>query len=130
MNELVEAKEWKKTQAWLEKHAASIPKKAAIGAGGNINKLHKISLQPVTEPLSYEYVKGQRQFIQSLDVDRRITEIGLNFDRADVITFGLDIYLKAMKWSGCPRIYVPKIGVSDGLIRDLYHREYRSKVEQ
>ncbi len=67
-------------------------------------------------------MKGQRKFIQSLDVDRRITEIGLNFDRADVITFGLDIYLKAMKWSGCSRIYVPKIGVSDGLIRDLYHR--------
>lgn len=130
MNELVEAKEWKKMQAWLEKHAASIPKKAAIGAGGNINKLHKISLRPVTEPLSYEYVKGQRKFIQSLDVDRRITEIGLNFDRADVITFGLDIYLKAMKWSGCSRIYVPKIGVSDGLIRDLYHREYRAEVEQ
>jgi len=81
MNELVEAREWKKMQAWLEKHAASIPKKAAIGAGGNINKLHKISLQPVTEPLSYEYVKGQRKFIQSLDVERRITEIGLNFDR-------------------------------------------------
>ena len=130
MNELVEGREWKKMQAWLEKHAASIPKKAAIGAGGNINKLHKISLQPVTKPLSYEYVKGQRKFIQSLDVERRITEIGLNFDRADVITFGLDIYLKAMKWSGCPRIYVPKIGVSDGLIRDLYHREYRSEVEQ
>ena len=130
MNELVEGREWNKMQAWLEKHAASIPKKAAIGAGGNINKLHKISLQPVTEPLSYEYLKGQLKFIQSLDVDRRITEIGLNFDRADVITFGLDIYLKVMKWSGCPRIYVPKIGVSDGLIRDLYHREYRSEVEQ
>ena len=75
MNELVEAKEWRKMQAWLEKHAASISKKAAIGAGGNINNLHKISLRPVTEPLSYEYVKGQRKFIQSLDVDRRITEI-------------------------------------------------------
>ena len=130
MNEMVDHAEWNEMQSWLENHAGSITKNAAIGAGGNINKLHKLSLRPVTEPLSYEYVQKQYVVIQSLDVERRITEIGLNFDRADVITFALEIYLKAMKWSGCPEIYVPKIGVSDGLIRDLYHREYRSKVEQ
>ena len=130
MNELVDAEEWNKMQTWLEKYATSISEKAAIGAGGNINELHKISLQPVVEALSYDYIERQRMFIQSLDVERRITEIGLNFDRADVITYGLDIYLKGMKWSGCSRIYVPKMGVSDGLIRDMYQREYRSEIEQ
>lgn len=130
MNDLVESSEWERMQRWLEKHAAPIKKKAAIGAGGNINKLHKLSRKEVTEPLSYKYVDAQRRFIESLDVDSRITEMGLNFDRADVITFGLEIYLKAMLWSGCERIYVPKIGVSDGLIRDLYHKEFREKVEQ
>ncbi|MEL0109016.1 MAG: exopolyphosphatase [Cryomorphaceae bacterium] len=130
MNELVEQGEWTKMQRWLEKHAAPLKDKAAIGAGGNINKLHKLSLKPVTEALSFEYVNGQRTFIEGLDVERRITEMGLNFDRADVITFGLEIYLKAMQWSGCGRIYVPKIGVSDGLIRDLYHKEFRAQIEQ
>lgn len=130
MNELVDQREWDKMQSWLEKHAAPIKRKAAIGAGGNINKLHKLSQKPVTEALSYNYLDGQRKFIEGLDVESRITEMGLNFDRADVITFGLDIYLKAMKWSGCERVYVPKIGVSDGLIRDLYHKEFREKIEQ
>ena len=130
MNELVDVKEWNKIQAWLEKYATSIPQKAAIGAGGNINKLHKMSLKSVKEALSYDYVERQRMFIQSLDIDRRVTEIGLNFDRADVITHGLDIYLKVMKWAGCRDIYVPKMGVSDGLIRDMYQREFRSEIEQ
>jgi exopolyphosphatase/guanosine-5'-triphosphate,3'-diphosphate pyrophosphatase len=130
MNELVDQREWDKMQSWLEKYAAPIEQKAAIGAGGNINKIHKLSQKPVTEALSYNYLDGQRKFIEGLDVESRITEMGLNFDRADVITFGLDIYLKAMKWSGCERIYVPKIGVSDGLIRDLYHKEFREKIEQ
>ena len=57
MNELVEQGEWTKMQRWLEKHAAPLKDKAAIGAGGNINKLHKLSLKPVTEALSYEYVE-------------------------------------------------------------------------
>ena len=36
---------------------------------------------------------------------------------------------RAMEWSGCAKIYVPKIGVSDGLIRDLYHTEFKSQIE-
>tara|TARA_B100000900_G_C20591222_1_gene721680 strand:+ start:222 stop:1127 length:906 start_codon:yes stop_codon:yes gene_type:complete len=130
MNKLVEQGEWKNMRRWLEKHASPVQNKAAIGAGGNINKLHKLSTKPVTHALSYEYVQRQYAFIEGLDVELRITEMGLNFDRADVITFGLEIYLKAMKWSGCERIYVPKIGVSDGLIRDLYHKKFRAQIEQ
>jgi len=45
----------------------------------------------------------------------------LNTDRADVIVPALRIYLNAMKWSGARQIYVPKIGLSDGIVKAIYY---------
>jgi len=67
--------------------------------------------------------------INDMDVEERITKLGLNFDRADIIVHALPIYMRAMEWAGVSRMYVPKIGVSDGLIRDLYHQNYKASVE-
>jgi exopolyphosphatase/guanosine-5'-triphosphate,3'-diphosphate pyrophosphatase len=47
--------------------------------------------------------------------------LNLNQDRADVIIPATRIYLSAMKWSGAKDIYVPKIGLSDGIIKSIYH---------
>lgn len=129
MNDLVEPHQWEQMQHWIEKNTSGLKNKAAIGAGGNINKLHKLSLKPVTEPLTDTFIADNRKSISQMNVEDRVTELGLNFDRADIITYGLEIYLKAMQWSGCQSIYVPKIGVSDGLIRDLYHKEFRETAE-
>ena len=129
MNDLVEQHQWDQMQLWIETNTSALKNKAAIGAGGNINKLHKLSLKPVTEPLMDVFIEDYRQSISKMSVEDRITEMGLNFDRADIITYGLEIYLKAMQWSNCRSIYVPKIGVSDGLIRDLYHKEFRATTE-
>jgi exopolyphosphatase/guanosine-5'-triphosphate,3'-diphosphate pyrophosphatase len=129
MNDLVEPHHWEQMQLWIETNTSGLKNKAAIGAGGNINKLHKLSLKPVTEPLTDAFIADNRKRIVQMNVEDIITELGLNFDRADIITYGLEIYLKAMQWSGCHSIYVPKIGVSDGLIRDLYHREFRATTE-
>ena len=52
--------------------------------------------------------------------NQRITELDLNPDRADVIVPATKIYLSAMKWSDASKIYVPKIGLSDGIIKSLY----------
>ena len=129
MNDLVEPHQWEQMQHWIEVNTSGLKNKAAIGAGGNINKLHKLSLKPVTEPLTDTFIADNRKSILQMNVEDRVTELGLNFDRADIITYGLEIYLKAMQWSGCQSIYVPKIGVSDGLIRDLYHKEFREIAE-
>ena len=129
MNDLVEKDEWTRMQHWLQENAVPVSDKAAIGAGGNINKLHKLSMKSLQTPLDYTFVSEQQEELRALSAEERVTELGLNFDRADIIVHALPIYQKAMLWSGCNYIYVPKIGVSDGLVRDMYHRDYKAQVE-
>ena len=129
MNGLDTEEEWLRMKKWTERHMRNFHNKAAIGAGGNINKLHKISLRSLNKPLRLSYIEDQFEMISALDVEERVTQLGLNFDRADIIVHALPIYMKVMQWAGVGKIYVPKIGVSDGLIRDLYHKEYKGKVE-
>jgi len=129
MNGLDTEEEWLRMKKWTERHMRNFHNKAAIGAGGNINKLHKISLRSLNKPLRLSYIEDQFEMISALDVEERVTQLGLNFDRADIIVHALPIYMKVMQWAGVGKIYVPKIGVSDGLIRDLYHKEYKEKVE-
>ena len=129
MNGLDTEEEWLRMKKWTERHMRNFHNKAAIGAGGNINKLHKISLRSLNKPLRLSYIEDQFEMISALDVEERVTQLGLNFDLADIIVHALPIYMKVMQWAGVGKIYVPKIGVSDGLIRDLYHKEYKEKVE-
>ena len=75
------------------------------------------------QPLSYLYLNSQYQYLNSLTYEQRIAELGLNTDRADVIIPATKIYLNAMKWSGASSIYVPKIGLSDGIIKAMYNEE-------
>jgi exopolyphosphatase/guanosine-5'-triphosphate,3'-diphosphate pyrophosphatase len=72
------------------------------------------------KPLSYVYMTAQYSFLDSLTYNQRIAELGLNPDRADVIIPATRIYLNAMKWSGARQIYVPKIGLSDGIVKAMY----------
>ena len=130
MNGLDSPEEWLELKKWLYKHARNIKGKAAIGSGGNINKMQKLSMRPVSKPLTHAYLEDQLEILQGYTTEERVTELGLNFDRADVIVHALPIYMKVMEWSGTHKIYVPKIGVSDGLIRDLYHKQYKKKVEK
>jgi len=130
MNGLDQPEEWLRMKSWLEKQTKHLKDKAAIGAGGNINKIHKLSLRPLSKSLRLSYINEQWNLINSMDVEERVTKLGLNFDRADIIVHALPIYMRAMEWAGVNRMYVPKIGVSDGLIRDMYHKEYKEDVER
>jgi exopolyphosphatase/guanosine-5'-triphosphate,3'-diphosphate pyrophosphatase len=66
-------------------------------------------------------MKAQYHFLKAMTYEDRISELGLNPDRADVIIPATKIYLSAMKWSGAKRIYVPKIGLADGIVKSMYY---------
>jgi len=111
---------WKEIKHWIETNTKGMKKIVLIGSGGNINKIFKMSGQSETKPLSYIYMNAHYQFLKKMSYEERISELGLNPDRADVIIPATKIYLSAMKWSGAKKIYVPKIGLSDGIIKSLY----------
>jgi exopolyphosphatase/guanosine-5'-triphosphate,3'-diphosphate pyrophosphatase len=109
-----------KLEEWITDISKDFKGISLIGSGGNINKIFKMSGQPLGRPLSYVYMKANYEFLKKMSYEDRITELGLNPDRADVILPASKIYLRAMKWSRADKIYVPKIGLSDGIIKGLH----------
>jgi exopolyphosphatase/guanosine-5'-triphosphate,3'-diphosphate pyrophosphatase len=92
----------------------------AIGSGGNINKIFSISKRKDGKPLSLELLKDYYKEISSFSVEERIRLYKFREDRADVIVPALLIYINVMRWANIQEIYVPKIGLADGLIQHLY----------
>jgi exopolyphosphatase/guanosine-5'-triphosphate,3'-diphosphate pyrophosphatase len=120
LNNMVNEVVWLEIEKWIIANTSNFDEITLIGSGGNINKLFKLSEKKQDKPLSYIYLHSQFEYLNSLTYEQRIAELGLNTDRADVIIPALSIYLKAMKWSGARNIYVPKIGLSDGIIKAMY----------
>jgi exopolyphosphatase/guanosine-5'-triphosphate,3'-diphosphate pyrophosphatase len=121
LNEMVVDAVWDEIEKWIKTNTADFEEITLIGSGGNINKLFKMSGKAQEKPLSFIYVNSQYAFLNSLTYEQRISELGLNPDRADVIIPAVRIYLNAMKWSGARQIYVPKIGLSDGIVKAMYY---------
>ena len=111
-------------EKWIKKNTKDLKRLSLIGSGGNINKLFKMSGRTEGKPISFIYLNAQYQFLKQMSFQERISELSLNSDRADVIIPATKIYLSAMKWSGARKIFVPKIGLSDGIIKGLYYNKF------
>jgi exopolyphosphatase / guanosine-5'-triphosphate,3'-diphosphate pyrophosphatase len=120
LNNMVNEIVWQEIEKWIKTTCSGYENISLIGSGGNINKIFKLSGKPQDKPLSILYLNSQYQYLNSLTYDQRIAELGLNTDRADVIIHATKIYLNAMKWSGARHIYVPKIGLADGIVKAMY----------
>ena len=127
LNDMVTEATWKDLELWIKEHVKDYDKVDIIGSGGNINKIFKMSGKPIGKPLTYFYLTTLFNRLQQYSYEERITELDLNQDRADVIIPATRIYLSAMKWSRAKDIYVPKIGLADGIIKSLYYEKVSSK---
>ncbi len=92
----------------------------AIGSGGNINKVFSLSKRKEGRPLQLELLKEYLDELEPITIKQRIAKYEFRDDRADVIVPALQIYVNAMRWAGAQEIYVPKIGLADGLIQHLW----------
>jgi len=119
---LVSKTQWKQMKLWLKNSTAGHSSLAAIGSGGNINKVFRLANCKNGKPLSENKMMKVRRFLKHFTVEQRIRELALRPDRADVIIPALDIYLRVMKWSGIRKIFVPQVGLADGIVRILYDR--------
>jgi exopolyphosphatase/guanosine-5'-triphosphate,3'-diphosphate pyrophosphatase len=101
----------------------------AIGSGGNINKVFSISKRKEGKPLQLDLLKDYYRELSSFSLAERIRIYKMREDRADVIVPALLIYVNVMKWSNIEEIYVPKIGLADGLIQHLYAEVKSDKLK-
>ncbi len=92
----------------------------AIGTGGNINKVFSMSKRKDGKPLTQELIKDYYKELGNVTLAERIKNYNLREDRADVIVPALQIYINVMRWANAEEIYVPKIGLADGLIKHLW----------
>ena len=122
INNMVDERVWEQIKIWLQKHTKEFDKITLLGSGGNINKLIKLAKVKEGKPLSLISLNMIYKELKSLSYEERMINFELNPDRADVILPAARIYLKALEWSGGQNIYVPKVGLSDGMIKYLYNK--------
>jgi exopolyphosphatase/guanosine-5'-triphosphate,3'-diphosphate pyrophosphatase len=123
LNSKVEQVTFDEAEAWVRRHTLLHERISLLGTGGNINKLHKIANINDNDPLSYSTLKALYNQLDALTYEERIVKLGLNPDRSDVILPAAKLFIKVLNWSGAKDIYVPKSGLSDGMIRELYKRK-------
>ena len=126
INDMVSATIWDEIKEWVTYNTKAYSKVHVIGSGGNINSIHSFSEKKVGQPLSYLFMSNFYEKIKKYSYNERVFELKMNPDRADVIIPATRIYLSAMKWAKAKNMYVPKIGLADGIVKQLYN-ERKSK---
>ncbi|MGB0367099.1 MAG: exopolyphosphatase [Flavobacteriaceae bacterium] len=121
INNIVSESVWEEIKQWIKNNTKNYSKLALLGSGGNINKLFKIAKVKEGRPLSMIKLNQLYNELNQLDYNERIVQWELNPDRSDVIIPATQIYLKALHWSGASEIFVPKIGLTDGIIKVLFN---------
>ena len=116
----VSEKEWDDMKDFIRKNTTGYHHVTAIGSGGNINKVFSLSKRKEGKPLSLQLLRDYYKEFSSLSLAQRISMYRLREDRADVLVPALLIYVNVMRWADAEEIYVPKIGLADGLIQHLW----------
>ena len=117
---LVPESAWEDMKRWVKAVAPAFGPLVGIGSGGNINKLSKMLRLKDGRPVKYKKLAELRDYLDTFSVEERVKILALRPDRADVIVPAADIFLSVLRWAGIKRLFVPEIGIADGLIRMLY----------
>ncbi len=117
----VSEEQWEHMKWYIKTHTRDYKPLEAIGTGGNINKIFSISKRKEGKPLSLELLKDYHKELSNTSVEERKHLYQFRDDRADVIVPALQIYTSIMRWAEADEIYVPKVGLADGLIKMLYN---------
>lgn len=129
LHDMVKSSLWKEAEEWVKLVCEPYNRVELIGSGGNINNIFKNSGKAYGKPLSYFYMTSYYEKLQSYTYEERMYYLALNQDRADVIIPACRIYLRAMKWSEAKNIHVPKIGLTDGIIKSIYNSKTQIQDE-
>jgi len=113
---------WQDMRDFVRDNTKMFKSVSGIGTGGNINKLYKMSEEKNGAPLSFLKLRSLYNYLNSFSLKDRINVLGINQDRADVIIPACEIFLSVMKWANIKNIYVPSVGLVDGIIQLLIEK--------
>lgn len=121
LRDKVTEEQWDRMKWYIKTYTRGYQPVEAIGTGGNINKIFSISKRKEGKPLSLDLLKDYYKELSSATMEERKHLYQFRDDRADVIVPALQIYTSIMRWAEADEIYVPKVGLADGLIKVLYN---------
>jgi len=130
LKDQVSEETWDEMKSFIKSKTKGFKTVVAIGSGGNINKVFSMSKRKDGKPLLYELLRDYYKELSNVSLKDRINIYKLKEDRADVIVPALKIYISVMRWAGSEQIYVPKIGLVDGLIQHLWNEQSQSSNEK
>ncbi|MDR9374231.1 MAG: exopolyphosphatase [Schleiferiaceae bacterium] len=122
LQDQVKPAQWQEMTDWIQEHTAPLREVMMVGSGGNINRTFKLSEKKKGQPISLAELLAIKAELEDYDREERMIRFDLNPDRSDVITHALAIYTRATEWAGADQMIVPKKGLADGMVRDLYGR--------
>lgn len=125
----VKEENWDELKEFIRSKTRGFHRVTAIGTGGNINKVFSMSKRKDGKPLSLGLLRDYYKEFSNLTLAQRISLHKLREDRADVIVPALQVYINVMRWADAEEIYVPKIGLADGLIHTLWEEVRYQQIE-
>ena len=128
LHDQIDKEYWNYFKNWVEEISKGYKPLIAIGSGGNINKLFKMSGRNPNKPMPTAKLKSLCEFVESYTYEERVKILGMNPDRADVIIPATKILLTILKKAGVEKIIAPQIGLADGIVHQLYEKYKEKKL--
>ncbi len=130
LHDQIDKEYWSYFKNWVKEITNGYKPLIAIGSGGNINKLAKMTRKKSSKPFAVAKLKSLAEVLESYTYEERIQVLGLNPDRADVIIPASKILLTVLKKAEIEKIIVPEIGLADGIAHQLYEKHKEKKLEK
>tara|TARA_B000000475_G_scaffold161591_1_gene130150 strand:+ start:799 stop:1695 length:897 start_codon:yes stop_codon:yes gene_type:complete len=128
LNNLVDDKLFIDIKYWLGTYLDDQDKIKLFATGGNINKIQSMTGSKIGKPISYLSLKDLYNNLTKYNYQERMVKFGLNPDRADVIIPALKIFITTMESVGSNKLFVPKVGLVDGMINEIFHENTGNKL--
>ena len=116
----VKSEEWNKMRSWIAEEILPHHPERAFGSGGTINSVHKMLENSSKEPVTLPQLNDLLKKLEGLSIEERLARFPIKEDRADVIVPAMEIYSVVLDTLKLSEVYVPKMGLSDGVLLDLY----------
>tara|TARA_B100000902_G_scaffold11265_1_gene13771 strand:+ start:228 stop:1124 length:897 start_codon:yes stop_codon:yes gene_type:complete len=129
LNNLVDDSMLMDIKNWLKSNLNNDDKIKLFATGGNINKIQSMTGSKSGKPISYLSIKDLSNTLIKFNYKERMMEFNLSPDRADVIIPALKIFITTMEFVKANKIFVPKVGLVDGMINEIFHENNASELD-